>query len=62
MPMRRFIAQKIMKHVTRTKKKQSSYYEICVDRLTQLPYDDLVILLQVIVNDEEMLEDKLFEL
>jgi hypothetical protein len=51
-----------MKHVTRTKKEKSAYYELCVDRLTQLPYDDLVILLQVIVNDEEMLEDKLFEL
>lgn len=63
MTLQRFVANKIMNHVTRNKKERSMYYEICVDTLARkLSYDDLVRLLDVIVNEEDRFEEKLFEI
>jgi hypothetical protein len=60
-PFNRLLADKLLKHLTKTKKEKSPYYELCVDELSRMHHDDLKRLVDVIMA-EEYFEENLFDL
>jgi len=59
--LRRHLAQKLMKHITRTKKEVSPYYELCVNELSKMKFDTLMMIIDVAMA-EEILEEGMFEI